>query len=255
LPRGNKFACLAYHAIGAHGGRFTLSKRQFHAQLALRGWEAVEIDGFEGLEHKLQSSYFLPPRYVVLTVDDGRESALWTADALAKHNAQATFFFTRDKCLSQPGYIRETDIRELRKRGFSVGTQGTTNRGLTFLSEAQCITELAQSKRWLEDVIGEEVRYMAAPGGFINARVTGWAYECGYTLVGTAKEWLNSPETMLLPHKVNRVYVQRSFSRHTFRRIVQGYPSFYVRRRVRDLSLYIPKQLFRRASTERLPLP
>jgi peptidoglycan/xylan/chitin deacetylase (PgdA/CDA1 family) len=223
--------------------------------LALLGWEAVEIDGFEGLERKLQSSYFLPPRYVVLTLDDGRESALWAAEALAKHSAQATFFFTRDRCLSEPGYIREMDIRELRKRGFSVGTHGTTHRGLTFLSEAQCVTELAQSKRWLEDVIGEEVRYMAAPGGFINARVTGWAYECGYTLVGTSKEWLNSPETMLLPHKVNRVYVRRSFSRHTFRHIIQGYPNVYVWRRLRDLSLYIPKQLFRRASTERFPLP
>jgi peptidoglycan/xylan/chitin deacetylase (PgdA/CDA1 family) len=59
----------------------------------------------------------------------------------------------------------------LRKRGFSLGSHGTTHRALTFLPSERCLAELTESKAWLEDVIGEEVRYLAAPGGFINSRV------------------------------------------------------------------------------------
>jgi hypothetical protein len=91
----------------------------------------------------------------------------------------------------------------------------------------------------------------------IGVTVTIWSasYECGYTLVGTSNEWMNSPETMVVHRKVNRVNVQRRFSQHTFWRILEGRPGIYAWKRVRALSLWIPKQLLRRSSTDRLPLP
>lgn len=242
----NKFACLTYHAIGERAGQYTLSERQFQDQLALLQREAYVIDGFEGLELKLRSGQCLPSRYVVLTVDDGHESALWAADLLGKYDGHASFFLTRDRSASMPGYIHEKDIRELRRRGFSVGTHGATHRGLTFLPKAHCLAELAESKRWLEDIISEEVRYMAAPYGFINPRVMKSAFECGYALVGTCNEWTNSPETMTLPGRVNRVNVRRHFSMRAFQHIVEGHSVFYVWRQVRARGLTIPKWLLHR---------
>jgi peptidoglycan/xylan/chitin deacetylase (PgdA/CDA1 family) len=242
----NKFACLTYHEIGERGGQYTLSERQFQDQLALLQKEAFVVDGFEGLELRLRSRQSLPSRYVVLTLDDGHESALWAADLLGKCAGHASFFLTRDRSASKPGYIREKDIRELRKRGFSVGTHGTTHRKLTFLPKEQCLAELAESKRWLEDVIGEEVRYMAAPGGFINSRVMKLARECGYALVGTCNEWMNSREKMLLPCKVNRVNIRRHFTLADFRRIVENELGFFLRRRIRSSLLWLPKQILYR---------
>lgn len=246
MLEGNKFACLTYHEIGETGGQYTLSKRQFQDQLALLQREAYVIDDFEGLEIRLRSGQTLPPRYVVLTVDDGRESGLWAADLLQRHDGRASFFLTRDRSASKPGYLREKDIRELRRRGFSLGTHGTTHRGLTFLPRERCIAELAESKRWLEDVIGEEVRYMAAPGGFINARVMKSAYECGYALLGTCSEWMNSPGKMALPCTVNRVNVRRHFSLKTFRHSLEGHPGFYIWRQIRATALAVPKRLISR---------
>jgi peptidoglycan/xylan/chitin deacetylase (PgdA/CDA1 family) len=243
LLERNKFACLTYHAIGEPGGQYTLGKRQFQDQLALLERQAYVIDGFEGLELRLRSGQSLPSRYVVLTVDDGHESAMRVADLLQKYRSRATFFLTRDRSASKPGYIREKDIRELRERGFSAGAHGTTHRGFTFLPKEQCLAELAESKRWLEDVIGEEVCYMAAPGGFINARVTKSAYECGYTLVGTCNEWMNSPETMALPCQVNRVNIRRHFTLADFRRIVENDLGFCLRRRIRYSLLWLPKEI------------
>jgi len=131
----------------------------------------------------------------------------------------------------------------LRRGGFSVGTHGTTHRKLTFLPKEQCLAELAESKRWLEDVIGEEIRHMAAPGDFINARVRKSAYESGYALVGTCNEWMNSPSAMTLPASVNRVNVGRHFSMRAFRHIVEGHSGFYVWRQIRSALLWLPKQV------------
>ena len=243
LLKGNKFACLTYHVIGDSAGQYRLSAKQFQNQLALLQREAYVIDGFEGLELRLRSGQSLPSRYVVLTVDDGHVSALWAADLLGRCGGHASFFLTRDRCASKAGYLRENDIRELRRGGFSVGTHGVTHRGLTFLPKDHCIAELTESKRWLEDVIGEEVRYIAAPGGFINARVMKSAYECGYVLLGTCNEWMNSPATTALPGTVNRVNVRRRFSLQAFRHIVEGHPGFYLWRQIRATALAVPKRL------------
>jgi peptidoglycan/xylan/chitin deacetylase (PgdA/CDA1 family) len=243
MLKGSKFACLTYHAIGDSDGQYTLSAKQLEYQLAFLQREAYVIDDFEGLELKLRSRQGLPSCYVVLTVDDGLESALWAADLLGECGCHASFFLTRDRSMSKPGYIREKDIRELRKRGFSVGTHGATHRKLTFLPKEQCLAELAESKRWLEDVIGEEVRYMAAPGGFINSRVMKSAYECGYALIGTCNEWINSPDSITLPGGVNRVNVRGHFSIQTFRHIVEGHLGFYLRRQIRATALTVPKRL------------
>jgi len=133
LLEQNKFACLTYHVIGEPAGQYSPSARHLQDQLALLQREAYVIDGFEGPELRLRSRQSVASRYAVLTVDDGRESAMWAADLLGKCGGHASFFLTRDRSASKPGYIREDDIRELRRRRFSVGTHGATHRRLTFL--------------------------------------------------------------------------------------------------------------------------
>jgi peptidoglycan/xylan/chitin deacetylase (PgdA/CDA1 family) len=239
----SRFACLTYHLIGDGSNQYVISESQLRSQLALLKAAQYAVDDFEQFETRLRLGLKVPLPYVVITVDDGHETSLQAADLLERYGFRATFFLTRERCLKKMGFIRGPDIRALRARGFSAGTHGTTHRALTFLPREQCVAELAESKRWLEDVIGEEVRYMAVPGGFINARVMKSACEFGYTLVGTCNEWMNSPETMVLPCKVNRVNVRRHFSAATFLRIIQGEMGFYMSRQVRAAALALPKQL------------
>jgi peptidoglycan/xylan/chitin deacetylase (PgdA/CDA1 family) len=251
----NKFACLTYHVIGDEASQYTLSERQLRAQLTLLKAEAYLVEGFQELETRLRSGMAVAPRYIVFTIDDGHESSMRVADLLQEHGFKATFFLTRERCLKKPGFVREPDIRALRERGFSLGTHGVTHRGLTFHSEQRCIAELAGSKQWLEDVLGEKVSYLSAPGGFINSRVMNLAYGHGYTLLGTSNEWMNSLETMALPCAVNRVNVRRHFSLKTFRHILEGHLGFYAWRQVRALSLWIPRQLLYPRPTEQSVLP
>ena len=111
------------------------------------------------------------------------------------------------------------------------------------MSTDACVNELRESKEWLEDVLSERVRYMSAPGGYVNSHVLSLAYSHGYTLVGTCREQMNSIR-MAIPGIVSRVNVRRSFSDATFRDLVQGRGIFYAGRQIRSAALWIPKELF-----------
>jgi peptidoglycan/xylan/chitin deacetylase (PgdA/CDA1 family) len=239
-----RFACLTYHRIGDRDDQYTVSEAQFCAQMSFLQTEGYTVEGFKELHHRLQSKQGFPDRYVVLTLDDGHSSAMVAANCIARHGFRATFFVTRDYCLKKLGFIRERDLRELHQRGFSLGTHGATHRKLTQLPAEQCQYELAASRTWLEDSIGELVYFTAVPGGFVNAIVMRLAVEEGYALVGTCNEWMNAAVRQLGPAvKINRVNIRRHFSTATFRKIIEGDPSFYLRRQLRAAFLWLPKQL------------
>ena len=250
----NNFACVTYHVIGNAATQYVVSEEQLLEQLRLLKAEGYVVEGFGELEDRLKSNQEIPPHYLVVTMDDGHESSMRAADIFEMQSSKATFFLTRDRCLRKSGFIREAQVRELRNRGFSVGTHGTTHRKLTFMSTQTCAEELRGSKKWLEDVIGEEVRYMAAPGGFINTPVFELASEFGYALIGTCRESMNSANRMILPSRVNRVNVRNHFSLRTFRHAIEGYPSFYAWRQVRAAALAIPKQILRFVPDRKRPM-
>lgn len=238
---GTEFACLTYHIIGPWRTPYAVGVEQFRSHLCYLNAAGYTAEGFRELEVRLRSGTGIPERYVVLTIDDGHESCRVAADLLQQYGCQATFFLTRDLSLGRPAYLRNPEIRILRKDGFSIGTHGTTHRGLTFLSDQDCAAELTQSKEWLEDLLGEEIRYMAAPGGFINRRVTKMAGDLGYVLTGTCKEWMNAPAAMPLPGVVNRINIRQDYARKTFENIVSGQKAFYILRRARGAAFTIPK--------------
>jgi peptidoglycan/xylan/chitin deacetylase (PgdA/CDA1 family) len=215
-------------------------------QLEFLAQEGFVVDGAEQLECRLRTNNIFPGKYVLLTVDDGHESALRVADLLKSYGCNATFFLTRDRALGKPGYLRSQEICELRRRGFSLGTHGTTHRNLGTLSEQACAAELGGSKKWLEDMIGEEVRYMAVPGGFVTDKVLRLAYGFGYRLIGTCRESVNSVSTLNLPGTLNRVNIRRHFTLTDFQRIVENDFEFYLRRRIRSGLLWLPKQILSR---------
>jgi len=244
-----QFATLTYHAIGEGSNSYCVSQQQLRGQLGQLRGEGYVVEGFEQLEERLRSGRALPRRYAVITVDDGYKSALRAAESFAERGCFGTFFLTRDRCMNRAGFLSPGEIREIRDAGFSVGTHGASHRKLTFLPEEACFGELVESKFWLEDVTGEEVRYMAAPGGFINQRVLRLAQGLGYVLVGTCVERMNSPESVREFGSVNRVNIRSYFSLRDFERIIGGDFSFYLWRRARSAALALPKQLFYRWSS------
>jgi Predicted xylanase/chitin deacetylase len=242
-PTG-QFACLTYHRVGDAPGQYTISHARLGSQLTFLEKEGYTVEGFQGLQDRLSLAQDLPARYAVFTVDDGHISSMRAGDSLQGHGFSATFFVTRDRCLRNADFMRPPQLRELRRRGFSLGTHGTSHRKLTRISEQECRQELTESRFWLEDVLGESVPFTAVPGGFVNALVMRIALEQEYSMIATCRECMNvlpRPSKLLQP--INRVNMRSHFSHLDLRRIVEGNPWFYFRRQLRSAAIWLPKQL------------
>jgi peptidoglycan/xylan/chitin deacetylase (PgdA/CDA1 family) len=231
-----------YHDFGESArDSYTLSWAQLAEQLNYLHREGYVVEGFGGLEARLASGE-RPARYAVLTLDDGYRAFLRAADHLAQRGLRATFFLTRDYCRQREGFLRETEIRELAGL-VELGTHGLRHEPVTWLPPDAARAALADSKHWLEDLIGREVRYMSAPGGYWNGACQRLAREVGYTLVGNSVQWWNRPEAVARTGQVNRVALRAQFSLEVFDQILRRAPRFYLARRLRSLLLAWPNAL------------
>lgn len=250
VPSASRFACLAYHALAERGSAYTLPEQEFRRQMEFLKGEGCVTEGFEELHAHLLANEPLPQGYVLLTFDDGDQSALRVADILLEFGFRASFFVTRDKSLKAPGFLRPREIRQLRGLGFSLGAHGITHRRLSQLGSEECVAELRESKKWLEDLLGEPVRYMSPPHGAMNQRVYRLAIEQGYRLIATSNESMNRVESLRLPGTVSRVAVRRHSSLLSLRYIVSGNMPFYFWRKARRAALVVPKALIAAAGLD-----
>jgi len=234
------FICLMYHDLAETlQGTYTLSWRSFGEQLDRLQEAGWVVEGFGGLERRLQEGSW-PGRYAVLSFDDGYRCFLQVAEMLRARGQGGTFFLTRDYCRQRSEYLPEAEVRILAELA-ELGTHGATHEPLSRQSADRVSLELGESKRWLEDLTGREVRYMSAPGGAWNRACQKLAMQAGYVLVGNSVEWWNRPSTLLRTRQVNRVALRTHFGSEQFERILAGDPRFFLGRRLRSLLLAGPR--------------
>jgi peptidoglycan/xylan/chitin deacetylase (PgdA/CDA1 family) len=240
----NTFACLMYHFVQENGGQYSVTRSQLHEQLSYLQQQGFVVEDFEQLEQRIRACDPLPGRYALMTIDDGESSCSLIADALSRYGFRATFFVIRDFARKANGYLSEQEIVELRRAGFSIGTHGTSHRGLSRMPLATARQELKESREWLEQLLGEQVRYMSAPHGYVNRNVIASIFQAGYGLAGTSTEAVNVLDGLSLPAQIARVAVRRNFTLETLEKIVSGHKPFYSYRRIRSAAFAIPKRLF-----------
>src|SRR4029453_18415898 len=129
----------------------------------------IQAVGFAELEKHIRAQ--TSPPELTITFDDGHRSNLQAGIELAELGIRRTVFVTPLFCIDRSDFLKPAELRALHRIA-DVGTHGYTHCALTKLDRRALDREIVESKIWLEDIIGAEVRYMAAPGGFINDRVT-----------------------------------------------------------------------------------
>ncbi len=242
--KANAFACLMYHFIRDDGGRYSVSARQFDGHLAYLQDRGFVVEGFEQLERRIANGEPFPERYALMTIDDGELSCIRFADALSRHGFKGTFFVVRDYARQSSDHLDEEQIMELRRGGFSIGTHGASHLGLARMPLDAARKELRESRDWLEQLLGEPVRYMSAPHGYVNSQVMKAVFQTGYTLAGTSTEAVNFVDRLRLPAQIARVAVRRGFTLHTLDKIISGYRPFYAYRQLRSAVMALPKRIF-----------
>lgn len=120
---------------------------------------------------------------VTTSWDDGHPLDLRLAHLLSSYGILGTFYVPLHHRLFPA--IAAGQIRTLRTRGMEIGSHTLTHPNLAKLRKKQGLHELMESKRILENTLGEPVVSLCYPEGKFNPTVRSWVVEAGYQLART----------------------------------------------------------------------
>ena len=146
-------------------------------------------------------------RTVAITFDDCYRDNLFAARVLAEHGLPASFFvptqyvgtdhqFDWDRELPRMPNLTWDDIHEMVGLGHTIESHTVSHADLGLIDAAQARREMADSRKVLEDKLGQPIEFLAYPyGGVGNFRpeYLALAYETGYRAVFSACDGFVEP--------------------------------------------------------------
>lgn len=189
IPGPQHVPILAYHNIrptpdrvmSAVDKQYEVTPEQFEKQMAYLESEGFGSISFEQLRAAISGQIELPPKPVIISLDDGRESQFeYAFPILKKHGLKATFFVFSN-AVGRPGYVTPEQILELHGAGMEIGSHTRYHQFLTRMKDdGEISAELSISKKALEDILGQPVTTLAYPFGLHDERVERLTREAGY---------------------------------------------------------------------------
>jgi peptidoglycan/xylan/chitin deacetylase (PgdA/CDA1 family) len=150
----------------------------------------------------------LPPKPVLISVDDGYVDDVRTIlPDLERWHMVATFFVITGR-MTEPGFLNASQIRELDRAGMDVGDHTAHHVDLRLLTPSQLEAETAGSRKTLEGVLGHPVYFFAYPFGRFNDRVVQAVRDAGFTMAYTTQG--GTTESTASPLEMPRLHVGRS---------------------------------------------
>ena len=185
-----KIPILMYHYIRDYadardpiGINLSVAPETFLAQLdylSANNFQTVPLD-------YLQNPKAVDFRPIILTFDDGYEDAYLAAfPLLEKHNLSGMFYLIVSK-IGTPGYLSWDEIRIMQKAGMQFGSHTMTHPNLVSLSDEKLNQEITESKKIIEQNLGENISSFCYPSGKYDARVVTAVKTAGYQSAVTTK--------------------------------------------------------------------
>jgi len=182
---------------------FSVREKEFAKQLEYlysKGWKTINLSQL--LEY-LQAKTPFPDKSQILSFDDGNQTDYTVAfPLLEKFGFKATFFLTSD-FIDKPGHLQKSQILEMSQAGMEFGSHGKTHKFLSTLNDDELKSELLDSKKMLEEIIGKEINLLSLPGGYHSANVKRITKELGFKGICTSEFGWN--ENKIDPFKLRRV--------------------------------------------------
>lgn len=197
---------LMYHHLGAAPAlpaslrKLWVSAKQFEAQLQYLQRHGYRTGSLAEFERAVGEE--VPSRSVLLTFDDGYASVSETAfPLLTAYRARAVVFLVAEgvgrgnvwrDSPREPWVATLTwsQIRELQRAGIEFGCHGMTHRNLLTCDDEELRREVTDSKRFLEDHLGQPVAAFAYPfgAGAFEPRIRTAVAEAGYLLAFSIRQ-------------------------------------------------------------------
>lgn len=229
-----KVPILTYHNVDpSQTGSTTITSEKFEAQLKWlkeNGYTVIPLlDLVSYLQGKTQS---LPPKSIVITADDGRETVYQHMyPIIKKYNVPVTLF-VYPSAISNASYAMTWDqLKELHKTGL-FNIQSHTYWHPNFKQEKARLTpqdyekfvdtQMSKSKKTLEEKLGIEVTLLAWPFGIYDEELEQNASKAGYVMAFTIEPRPASKTEK--PMAEPRYIIAQGQSLETFAGIAQGHP-------------------------------
>jgi peptidoglycan/xylan/chitin deacetylase (PgdA/CDA1 family)/glycosyltransferase involved in cell wall biosynthesis len=194
---------LMYHAFsegeGEDAARFVISGRSFARQMRLLAALRYRVIPLAELATALREGRPLPPRAVVLTIDDGyRDNFEIALPILRRHGFAASVFLVSERLEAGNDWDAEGDvagrptlardqIEQMRQSGIRFGAHTRTHCKLPELDSAEIRDQLVGSRHDLETALGESVETLTYPYGLHDDRVVEATREAGFTAACTVE--------------------------------------------------------------------
>jgi peptidoglycan/xylan/chitin deacetylase (PgdA/CDA1 family) len=194
---GRTLVLLMYHGTLPNGSRsrtrYDVAASQFVQHLDLLqegGWHTATVVD-------LLHADKLPEKTAVITFDDGYANNYEGAFLPLVERGMVATWYLVTSCLG--GYatwaggeprqrmLTRDQAREVLAAGMEIGSHTCSHPDLTTLSRTRVRQEFADSRKFLEDLLGKQVSTVAYPYGQYDERITALAMEAGYGLACTTR--------------------------------------------------------------------
>ncbi len=157
-----------YGRLGRSATMYHVSRRAFLSHL-----DVIKDTGLPCLDEAAMRACLagLGRGGVVLCFDDGWRGAVECAAPALAERGMAAFFFVTTDFVGRRFFVSPDALRRLDPSLFTIGSHGVTHRMLSSLSSDDIQAELADSRSWLEDLLGRPVTCLSVPGGATDRRV------------------------------------------------------------------------------------
>jgi peptidoglycan/xylan/chitin deacetylase (PgdA/CDA1 family) len=159
---------------------------------------------------------------VLLTFDDAHRSFYeYAFPALIQRGLFSIFFVTTDFILYRNDSCSWLQLAEMAKQNMWVQSHGKTHQFFTDLSANQVRLELGESKKQIEDKVGEEVSMVSFPGGRYKHRDVEIGKSLDFKFFFTSRVGINTWPDPKQGGTIKRLPLKDSFSNEVVKMIVE----------------------------------
>ena len=213
---------LSYHRFGANRGRLSVSREQFEQQMEYLRRHNYRVVPLRDAAAFFRGELALPQKSVVLTIDDGYQSAYHSAyPVLAKYGYPATVFIYTDYI--GRGGLTWSQILEMEQSGlFTFQAHSRTHANLAERAPNETLEdyrkrlrdEVEQPGVMLRNRLADPVMGYAYPFGAVNRQVVDELKRNGYELGMTVRRGANP--FFAFPFGLRRTMIYQSDSMEEF---------------------------------------
>ena len=178
---------LNYHKIDNMNISLSVLPEDFDRQMAYLKENGYHTITPEQLYQHLVNNAELPENPILITFDDGYEDNYQNAYPILKKYGFTGTIFVITGFVGQKNYLTWEQIKEMKANGMDFQSHTVTHKSMTELTQDQLHDELVNSKKTLDEQLGQQTDFMAYPTGTYNLYVAKMVKDAGYKAAFTIK--------------------------------------------------------------------